>query len=454
MKIVVVFAFLILMGCSQNASDARRSASSLDRAALADRIEHSLQTETMAKWYPQSVDKEYGGYISSWTFDFKPQGDQDKMIVSQARHLWVHSKAIQSSPDVEHYKSGAEAGFQFLKEKMWDHEFGGFYTLVSRDGKKVLDDSKTGYGNAFAIYGLAGYYAASKDSAALNLVKKAFHWLEDHAHDRQYKGYFQHLKRDGTRILRDATTDSRAETGYKDQNSSIHLLEAFAELYAVWPDPLLKERLMEMLVLIRDTISTPKGYMVLFFQPDWTPVSFRDSTREVMESHHRLDHVSFGHDIETAYLMLEASHILGIHNDSLTHRKAKRMVDHCLSFGYDSATGGIYDEAFYFKGSATPEVTHDTKNWWAQAEAMNTLLIMADLYPDDPRNYEEKFLKQWEYIDKYIIDHQHGDWFSGGIDKQPELKMALKGHQWKTTYHHYRSMANCIERLRGNGPKF
>ncbi len=101
-------------------------------------------------------------------------------------------------------------------------------------------------------------------------------------------------------------------TGYKDQNSSIHLLEALTELYAVWPDPLVRERLDEMLRLIRDVITTPKGNLVLFLQPDWTPVSFRDSSEAVVLKHRYVDHVSFGHDVETAYLMLEASHALGL----------------------------------------------------------------------------------------------------------------------------------------------
>jgi cellobiose epimerase len=206
--------------------------------------------------------------------------------------------------------------------------------------------------------------------------------------------------------------------------------------------------LNELLVLIRDTITTEKGYMTLFFTPSWEPVSFRDSSREAIEKHHGLDHVSFGHDIETAYLLLEAS-VVGGSNDPTTMRVAKRMVDHALRNGYDEVTGGFYDEGYYFKDSDTLTITRDTKNWWAQAEGMNTLLIMADLYPDDSLQYEQKFIQQWNYIDKNLIDHEHGDWFAGGLDKEPHLRTALKGHQWKANYHQVRSMVNCIARLRG-----
>ena len=84
-------------------------------------------------------------------------------------------------------------------------------------------------------------------------------------------------------VQRDGNVPSTAQTGYKDQNSSIHLLEAFTELYSVWPDPLVRENdLQEMLFLIRDTITNPKGYLTLFLTPDWKPISFRDDPDSVI----------------------------------------------------------------------------------------------------------------------------------------------------------------------------
>src|SRR4028119_532642 len=98
------------------------------------------------------------------------------------------------------------------------------------------------------MYALAAYYQASGDTNGLHLAKKTFQWLEEHSHDPVHKGYFQHLRRDGTPIARQRDTPSTSDLGYKDQNSSIHLLEAFTALYEVWKDPLVKERLNEMLL--------------------------------------------------------------------------------------------------------------------------------------------------------------------------------------------------------------
>jgi mannobiose 2-epimerase len=440
--LLTLLVFALLFSCKNEPPSSRRD--------LADTMEHSLVTEVMAKWYPQSIDTVDGGFISTYTFDFKPTGEQDKMIVTQARHTWTSAKASLRYPDIDYYKTGAKHGFEFLKNKMWDKQYGGFYTLVDKKGNVKDDSTKTAYGNAFGIYALAAYYASSKDTSALALAKQTFIWLEKGSHDPKLGGYFQNLERTGLPIVRQPNTPSTATTGYKDQNSSIHLLEAFTELYQVWPDELLRERLQEMLLLIRDTIVTPKGYLTLFLYPDWKPVSFADSSEAVIDEHHYLDHVSFGHDVETAYLMLEASHVLGIQNDTTTLRIAKKMVDHALNNGWDNSAGGFYDEAYYFKDKPGITITHDTKNWWAQAEGLNALLLMADLFPDDELQYYKKFETLWTYTDEYLIDHEHGDWYAGGIDKQPEMKTALKGQIWKSVYHHYRSLDNCIQRLREN----
>lgn len=420
-----------------------------ERLQIAAQMENSIQKELLNKWYPQSVDNEYGGFLSTFTYDFKPAGPQDKMIVTQARHVWSNAKAAERYPENISYKTSAKHGFLFLRDVMWDKLYGGFYTLVDRKGnvKETSMGSKMAYGNAFGIYALAAYYQCSGDTAALNLAKRTFMWLELHSHDPVSKGYFQHLQRDGTPVNRTAGMASTDETGYKDQNSSIHLLEAFTELYRVWPDQLLRERLHEMLLLIRDTITTKQGYLTLFFQPDWTPVSVKDSAKDVILKHHNLDYVSFGHNVETAYLMLEASEALGLKNDPVTLIAGKKMVDHALKNGWDNKVGGFYDEGFYFKDSNSISIIRDTKNWWAQAEGLNSLLLMSDYFPNDTMKYYQKFKTLWNYVQTYLIDHEYGDWYAGGLDKEPGLRTALKGQIWKGTYHNFRALANCVERL-------
>jgi len=450
MKLLLNCFFILITGSAAAQAPGNKDILRNEQHGIANAMEYAMKQLQLDKWYPQSIDSVFGGFTTAYTYDFKPADRKDKMIVTQARHTWVNAKAMELYPRVDHYRKGARHGFLFLKNVMWDSIYGGFHTLVDEKGIPVVNNEvqKEAYGNAFGIYAVAAYYHATADPEALAFVKLAFLWLEEHSHDPVHKGYFQHMKRDGTPIQRTAETPSTSDLGYKDQNSSIHLLEAFTELYQVWPDPLVRERLNEMLVLVRDIITSPKGNLVLFFQPDWTPVSFADRDRETVLKHRQLDHVSFGHDVETAYLMLEASHVLGNKNDTVTLAVGKRMVDHALKNGWDNKVGGFYDEGYYFKSNKQITIIKDTKNWWAQAEGLNSLLLMSGIFPNDTMRYYHHFKQLWDYTSLYLIDQEFGDWFEGGLDKQPGVKKSLKGHIWKATYHTFRSLNNCIQTLR------
>jgi mannobiose 2-epimerase len=417
--------------------------------SILSQMRFSAKQLLLDKYYPRNIDTAFGGYLSSFTYDIQPTGEQDKMIVTQARHVWTTAKAALFYKDTA-YVAMSRHGFEFLRTRMWDSVNGGFFNLVSRAGE-VKSTLKEAYGNSFGIFALAAYYECSGDTNALSLARKAFLWLEQHSHDKVYKGYFQHLQRDGTPVKRTPDVPTTSDLGYKDQNSSIHLLEAFTELYHVWPDPLVAERLKEMLLLIRDKLVTPKGYLQLFFTPEWKPVSFSNAPESEVLAHRNLDHVSFGHDVETAFLMMEASEALGLKDDQRTLQVGKKMVDHALNNGWDKRLGGFYDEGYYFKGAAPLRIIKNTKNWWAQAEALNTLLIMSDLYPKDQMHYLARFKELWKYVDTYLVDHEHGDWYEEGLDNAPGKKTALKQHIWKATYHNFRSLRNCITRLSANG---
>jgi mannobiose 2-epimerase len=124
------------------------------------------------------------------------------------------------------------------------------------------------------------------------------------------------------------------------------------------------------------------------------------------------------------------------------------MVDHSLETGWDKEVGGFYDGGYYFEGEDEITTVNDKKNWWAQAEGLNTLLIMAEKFPEDETNYRKYFNELWSYTKTYMIDQEQGGWYEWGIDKTPDAKMALKGHIWKATYHNYRALSHVADRLR------
>jgi mannobiose 2-epimerase len=273
------------------------------------------------------------------------------------------------------------------------------------------------------------------------LAQNAFRWLEEHAYDRRHGGYFEAYHRDGTPILSvpPAGANGRAQPtrdllgtpyGFKSMNSHIHILEALTELYRAWPDPQVEERLFSIFLVVRDKIAVEPGCLNLYFTPDWRAVP---------------DHDSFGHDVETAFLLLEAAEVLGTPEDDTTRRVAKSLVDHALEYGWDTKLGGFYD-----KGTAFGPPYGLEKIWWTQAEGLNALLLMHELFGQQDSRYWTAFLNQWQFIRKYQIHPQAGEWFDTTL---PDGKPAEKdlGHIWKAAYHNGRALMACAARLRHLG---
>jgi mannobiose 2-epimerase len=417
----------------------------------------ALNDGLLKHWYPLVIDRECGGYYTNLAYDWAILPEQEKMVVTQARHIWTTSKVAGISEDAASYEAMARHGFRFLRDVMWDKRTGGFYQIRGRKGGVSAvggwRDEKRTYGNAFVVYALAALYAQTHDQEVLDLAKRAFSWIEDHAHDPQYGGYFEFIAPDGKSFDRSSTYKTAAadanELGYKDQNSSIHLLEAYTELSRVWENPKVRKQLSNLLTLIRDTMVSDEGYLRLFFSSDWVPVSFRDAPEEERKANYGLDHVSFGHNCETAFLMLEASHALGLENDTRTPAIGKRMLDHALANGWDRTAGGFFEEGYYFAGEDRCTIIKNSKNWWSQAEGLNTLLLFSRIYPGN--GYEEYFARLWQYVKQYVLDAQYGDWFEAGMDTAPQFRTAPKSHIWKCTYHTVRALVNCIAFLSEEG---
>jgi cellobiose epimerase len=439
---------LFLLGCSSGNDE---------NQALIDALDFSLRVELLDAWYPRTLDSLHGGFLADFTYDWKPEGSQNKMVVTQTRQLWTSSEAARFYGSDE-YRAIADHAYVFLRDVLWDEEYGGFYTTLSREGipgQTEFGGAKMAYGNAFAIYALVAYYNLTGKEEILELAKKTFLWLEKYSHDPLYGGYFNNLQRNGSPLSegnRDLWNKPPEEMpGYerisqKDQNTSIHLLEAFTELYKVWPEPLMQERLEEMVALISEKIVTPKGYLTLFLTRNWQPITFRDSSEAVIRRNIYTDHISFGHDIETGFLLLEAAHALGKMNEQAL-ALSKKMVDHTIQNGWDQKNGGIYDQGYYFKGADTITIMHHAKVWWSEAEALNALLLMAKLFPEEDI-YRVCFRKQWDYIQEYLIDHERGGWFEEGLDNSPWRATSPKASDWKVNYHNFRALRNCIRMLK------
>jgi len=434
------YSAIIVVWCSSLAAN-ESSVETRSAAELLACVERSLEEDIVDVWYPRVIDTEDGGFLTNFDAQWNPGKQQQKGVVAQSRHTWTCARLSERYPDKPYLKKAAIEGSRFLLEHFWDDEHGGFFWLIDWQGNAIAEENgyvrKAVYGNAFAVYALAAVYEVTGESHALEGAKRGFQWLEAHAHDKENWGYFNTLTREGAPIWA-----TKANDYPKGQNTTIHLLEAFTELYKIWPDAQLKLRIEELKDLLLELVIDPRGYLVQFFDETWMPVSFVGLPREQYEKVAFWDHVSFGHDVETAYLLWEADHVTEGGDEARVLEMGKRMLDHTLNNGWDPNTGSIPDGAFYFQGEDPCIVVRPERTWWAQAELLNALLMFGKFYPQDPQDYIGKAEQVWAYIQKCLIDPENGGWYEHGIDLNPEAKTWPKSHIWKAAYHNSRALMN------------
>lgn len=341
--------------------------------------------------------------------------------VMVSRMLWAFSAAYRVLRR-ESYLECASRMKQELEEKFIDPEYGGVYWSVDSEGRP-LDTKKQIYALGFAIYGLSEYARATGDSSATGLAADIYRDIEKYSADPVRNGYFEALSRDW-KPLGDVRLSEKDANEHKTMNTHLHIIEPYANLYRVWPDEGLRERILNLLDILSEKIMDPStGHLRLFFDDDWN-------------SRHEI--VSYGHDIEASWLIDEAAHVAG--GDALREKYlpvVKQIAD-AASEGYIPGGGMIYE----FHGE-TGAVDAD-RHWWVQAETVVGYLNLYQLTGD------EKALgiaeDVWKFIRTRISDREGGEWFwSLKADGTPDRTNDKAGF-WKCPYHNSRMCLEVIER--------
>jgi mannobiose 2-epimerase len=393
------------------------------------RLEKMLNENIAPFWLTKSPDEENGGYI----INFGPRGEQKpggtKMIVTQARMLWLFSHLARTGyGGLEHLKA-AELGYRFLKEKMWDSKNGGFYWEVDITGKKKLQSRKHLYGQAFALYGLSEYYLATRKQEVLNFATQLFNLLEAKAHDNTYGGYLESFDTDWSLLPANVVTSMGSKSDEKLMNTHLHLLEAMTTFYRASKLPLARERLIELIQIESNTVvRKPLGACTDRYSYDWTPKLDGGFAR-----------VSYGHDIENVWLLMDACDAAGLSNWPLLDLY-KTLYDYSLKYGYDEANGGFFES-----GPFNQPADRRQKIWWVQAEGLVSSLYMYRM-TGEPK-FLSVFKKTYDFVDKYVADWEYGEW-KGAVSAEGVAQTGDKADPWKCGYHNGRAIIECIEILK------
>ncbi|MBY3622654.1 N-acyl-D-glucosamine 2-epimerase [Acinetobacter sp. CUI P1] len=386
-------------------------------------LEDELQGNILSFWMKQTKDEMNGGFVGEIDNQLNIAPNAEKSLVLNARILWSFASAYRLYGKTE-YLAMAERAYVYLMDHFLDKEYGGLYWMVNAEGRPS-QEKKQIYGQAFAIYALAEFYHATGRPEVLDEAIQIFRLVEKYGYDSTYKGYVEALSREW-QITDNLSLSSKDMNEKKSMNTHLHVLEAYTGLYRVWKSEELASTLAELIETMLDHIIDNEGkHFHLFLDEAWKVKS---------------DIISYGHDIEGSWLLVEAAETLG--EEKLLQRVrtvAISMAEAVLAEGIDM-DGGIWNEA-----DPSGLLSKD-KDWWPQAEAVVGFYNAYQLTGDS--KFNEAAQASWAFIDKYMVDHKLGEWYWGVDENHLPLPHATKVSAWKCPYHNSRACFEMIARLR------
>jgi cellobiose epimerase len=421
-----VLSLTLAAGTGLGAADSPRppAAASPDPAQLAacrQRIETELRGDILPYWRQHAPDPATGGFVGLVDNDGTVHPGAARGALLSARILWTFSAAFERYRDPADLAMARRAAADLI-DHFRDPQDGALFWTITADGKP-LNTGKILYVQSFGIYGFSEFFRATGDRSALDQAIALYRLVEAHCRDHVHGGYYEEFTRDWT-LQTDMHRSVMGSEALKSQNTHLHLLEAYTNLYRVWPDPGLRRDLHDLVeVMLTHIINPATHHLWLFLDADWKP---------------RSDVWSFGHDIEASRLLPEAAEALG--DPALltqTRAEALQMARVTLAEGVDT-DGGLLSEA------GPHGLVNTNKEWWQQAEALTGFLHAYQL-SGDPR-FLQASLHGWDFIAAHFIDTRHGGWYR--LLKRDDTVISQdKISLWKCPYHNGRACMEMIDRL-------
>lgn len=403
--------------------------------------EHHLNNELLPFWIKRAADMVHGGLLTHFDKKGNDTGDDEKSMLGQARSIYSYSSAYRNGYGGEETARLARHGVDFLIEKMWDDQFGGFYWMTNRKGD-VLIDEKILYGHSFAMYSLSEYTLATGDRRGIEYAERVFDLIQKYCVDTHFGGYFEMFHRNWELKGPGAAGGDR-----KTLDVHMHLMEAFTTLYECSGKEVHRRKLLEIIQLITEKILHPKYKTgVPQFFADWKvapQIKFDiiwgwDRFTEDGSKGQAEDNTSYGHNVEFAWLLMHALDVLKVplsdFKDIIT-----RQFEHALNDGIDWEFGGVFVE-----GSHAGGVYDREKEFWQNAEmliGLSQACLVLDL-----EKYWPVYKNVHRFVFDKIINHEIGEWWPL-LTRQGEPIWTHMSHNWKINYHTIRAMVETINRM-------
>ncbi len=408
---------------------------------LRKEAENHLVNELLPFWTTRMTDSVNGGFITHFDKEGKDTGEDEKSLIAQARCLYTISSAHRAGYGNGKYAKLARHGANFMIEKMWDREHGGFYWMMDRRGN-VKIDKKIIYGQSFAIYSLSEYTLATGDPRGIEYAEKVFDLIQKYCTDTMYGGYREMFHRDWVLCGPGSQGGDR-----KTLDVHMHLMEAFTTLYECTRKDVHRRKLLEDIDLLVNRIIHPEYKTgIPQFYENWTiapQIKFDiiwgwDRFSEEGQKGNATDNTCFGHNAEFAWLMIHALAILGI--DPQGYSDLFRIIfNHTVDNGIDKESGGVFVEGPHSGGVYDRE-----KEFWQQAEVLIGMLDAVIMLGDD--KYFDAYKNVHRFVFDKMINKGVGEWYPL-LSRQGKPIWTHMGHSWKINYHTVRSMIQSIKRI-------
>ena len=393
-----------------------------DKADFKRQLKEELTGNILPFWMKNVVDEVNGGFYGAVSNDLQIHNEIPRSSILCARILWTYSLAYQKLNE-QQYLSTARWAYDYLVNVFWDQEYGGVYWDVDYQGSPV-STYKHHYAQAFAIYGLTEYYRATREAKSLILSQELFQLLEKHAFDPVNQGYIEGNSRKWT-AMTDMRLSDKDLNCRKSMNTNLHILEAYINLVRVWDDASLNNQLKGLLAtFLLHIIDQQSGHFKLFFDDQWHSLS---------------ENVSFGHDIEGSWLLVEAAKLMD------DPELISKVSESSLKMAEAVYREGVDQDGSLFQERDSQGLMNFGKEWWAQAEAVVGFYNAFQLSGN--KKFAQAAYRCWKFIQEKIVDRTFGDWYKRlNLDGTPNI-YSFKVGPWECPYHHSRACFEMLDRL-------
>jgi mannobiose 2-epimerase len=400
------------------------------RGSFAEEAEEYLEIHVLAPRFPAAIDSEHWGFRSQFTRDWRPEPEDGRFLVYQARMAWTAAFVGRRRPErAASLTAAARAGLASIR-RFRDPAHGGLFTRVDLDGRPVGSTDKATHVQAFGLLALSelarfeGLESAERADGA-RAARETFDWIERHA-AIPGGGHRSALARDGSPLAFDAAAVAPPRDGlgvpsaWQDLGTALHLLEAYASLLRIAPgDGAVRARVETVAQRLLGPFWSEPGCLHGALDASGRPVPGR---------------VSFGHNVEAAAILLEAVETLGRPHDPRVVAAAQRLVDYSLRWGFDRERGAWATWASgVLAGPRNAEV-----RFWVPFEAIHALARLHLVIDDAPERYAAALAATWRFVRERLTDErEHGYWERLDGNGRP---VERKSGDWVDPYHAARAL--------------